>query len=452
MPRAANPPITRSILLFFALPAVLQGFMHAPALSLVQGIYAKETALSLTAIGVILTATRIFDAVTDPAIGAMSDAWFRRTGSRKSFVIAGTFVNLVGLWFLYRPPPDVSIAYFTLWSIVYYFGWSLTEIPYRAWSVELTSDHVQRNRVQVWAGVALMTGTCSFYFVPYVGQALGATDSTALDFRSLALSAAMIMALAPIFTALAVWRVPDGEIVVDRRKVPIRELWRALRGNAPLIRFTVALLGSGLLASLSQGAYFLFADTYLGIGQYYAMAAIAILPATFIAIPFWGFICGRFERHHVWAVATTLGGLLMAGLGFLPKGEASALPFMLLVVSTIFMISALVVLAPAVLGDIVDYGRWKFHEDYAATYMAIYSLVQKFVAGVGVGASLLLLGAFGYDAAAPIQTAGGALGMKLAVSWLPALGLLLLAPFLWRFPIDRATHARMIAEIQARKP
>lgn len=440
--------LPRGTLFVFALPAVLQGFMHAPAQALVQSIYAKETTLAVAALGAVVIAARLLDAFTDPAIGAISDAWFRRTGSRKPLVVLGTAVNLVGLWFLYRPPADVSLAYFTIWSIVYYLGWSITEIPYRAWSLELATEHVARNRIQVWVGIALMVGTFSFYFVPYLGKTLRFSDSTELDFRVLSLSAFLIAALAPLGTALAIWRVPNGKVAVERRRVPLRELWRALRGNAPLLYFCAVVLLGGLLTSVSQSAFLLFADTYLGIGPQFAMVMMLMLPATLIAIPFWGWVCNHFERHHVWAVSMSVAGLLMGSLGFLAPGAASLVPFAVIAIGTIFMISAVIVVAPAVLGDIVDYGRWKFHEDHAAIYSAVFTLLQKLVLGVGLGGGFLVLGAFGYDASASSQTESGILGMKLAASWLPGLGLLAVAPLMWRFPIDRAAHARMIAEIE----
>jgi len=130
----------RASLLVFALPAIMQGFMHAPAASLIQGIYAKHAGLPLVALGTAVLITRLFDAFTDPLIGWASDWWRQKTGSRKPFIVVGTLVTAVGLWFLYRPPEGVTISYFLVWFTVAYLGWTMTEIPYRAWSFELATE------------------------------------------------------------------------------------------------------------------------------------------------------------------------------------------------------------------------------------------------------------------------------------------------------------------------
>src|SRR3546814_1501961 len=66
--------------------------------------------------------TRMFDAVTYPLIGYLSDRSYVRSGTRRNWTIAGTLLSMLGTWFLLRPPQNVSVLYFGIWTAVLYVG------------------------------------------------------------------------------------------------------------------------------------------------------------------------------------------------------------------------------------------------------------------------------------------------------------------------------------------
>ena len=60
--------------------------LHAPALASLPGLYAKYAGIDLTAMGVILTLSRLFDVVIDPLIGFASDRTRSPWGQRKPWI------------------------------------------------------------------------------------------------------------------------------------------------------------------------------------------------------------------------------------------------------------------------------------------------------------------------------------------------------------------------------
>ncbi len=438
----------RGTLFLFALPAILQGLMHAPAKALIEGIYAKHTALALTAIGAAVLITRLFDAVTDPLIGLASDAWHRRTGSRKAFVLAGTLISATGLWFLYRPPEDVGIVYFTGWFMVAYLGWTITEIPYRAWSFELSSEHVMRTRIQTWLAVAMFAGTFAFYSVPYLTRALGLTTSLQINMDTLRYCALGIVALMPLSNLIAVLCVPDGQTHREPRRLGGQELWLALRHNGPFLYFIAMSVILLLTSGLAMGITYIYIDGYLGLSEQLAGILLLSAPATLLGLPAWGLLCQRYERKKVWAVALALGGLSYLAYGLVPAGGTSAGLVALLYGLTIFFLSSTHVVAFAMLGDVADYGLWKFGHDLSGTYTAFYTMISKSILGMGAGMALMMLGWFGYDPGAAAQSDGAAYAIRAMAAWLPGLGVMLIAPLVWRFPIDRSLHARLLDDIE----
>jgi glycoside/pentoside/hexuronide:cation symporter, GPH family len=439
-----SKPLPRRLLGIFAMPAFMLGFMHAPE-AMMQGIYAKHAGLPLGALALALIFTRGFDGLTYPLIGYLSDLTARRHG-RKPWLIAGTVVTVTGLWFLYRPPPDVSIYYFTGWFMVTYLGWKMTEIPYIAWSFALSHDYAERARIQTWRAMVQMIGIIAFYIVPYLAAAQGLSPTTELDFNSLGLVAVMIVILVPVMNLTTVWVVPDGDTgasTVRRAHVGMREVWRSMSRNRPLLRFLTAFILMTVLYGMATGAAYLFVDVYMGFGKQLAGILLVATVVQILSVPVWGRLCQRLERHRVLAAAWFGAAAFYGAIGFLPPGSGSLTVFAVLYTLGGLGFGAFYVVAPAILGDISDHGRVTFGEDHAGLYSSVFYFVMKSIGGVSVGLGVAVIGWFGFDATSTTgQSPTGQLGIRLISAWLPAIGLGSAAALLWRFPLDRAAIQR----------
>lgn len=436
----------------------MQGFMHAPEAQ-VQGIYAKYAGLPLVALATALLLTRLFDGITYPLIGYLTDKTFRTTGSRKSWILAGTIVTVVGLWFLYRPPTDVSVTYYGFWMAVTYIGWKLTEIPYGAWSFGLSRDYVQRARIQLWRAMATLFGGLIFFTVPFATQALGLSSTTELNLQSLSFTVIIIVVCVPALNLYALAKVPDGEAAPPSEKKKQRQNWHvvlsSIMQNGPLLRLLLAYIPVTLLTSMSAGTGYLFVNSYLDLGTHYAALMLIVMPFGLLGLPFWGWMCLRFERHRVAAVALLLAAVAYAGQAFVPSGEAGMIPMMILNPISAFAVVAVGVSIPAMVGDIVDYGRLKSGEDMSGIYSAILAFMSRSLGGVGGALGLAIVGYLGFDAATAQQSTQGTFAIKLVTVRLPVLGLAIAAPIFWSFPITRAKQeanreAIRASEIQPR--
>lgn len=446
--------LRRSMLFAFSMPAVMLGFMHAPESS-VQGIYAKFGGLSLTAIAGAMLFSRLFDAITYPLIGHLSDATFRKAGTRKAWIVAGTIVTVVGLWFLYRPPPNVTITYYTIWTIVTYVGWKLTEIPYGAWALGLSSDYVQRARVQLWRSMGMMFGSLIFYVVPFLSKAFGLSETTEMTMQTLGFTAVLIAVCVPLLNLYALATVPEGGSPSTKTESSAVGDWRgtlhAVTNNRPLLHLLIAFVPVTFLNGMSAGVTYLYADSYLGLAEQLPIILLLGVPFTLLGLPFWGWVCLKYERHHVWAVSLILASIAYAGMGFAPVGSAG-FPFMVtLYPITCFCQIAVGVTVPAMMGDIMDHERLCTGEDRSGIYSAILAFVAKSMTGISAAIGLAVLGWLDFNAAAHSQTATGAFAIRLVAVWLPALGMACGAPLIWRFPINRARQAEIHEAIKVRE-
>ena len=74
----------------YALPHLTHAVVTLPMALFIPAFYADELGLPLAAVGAMIASSRIFDVVTDPVIGILSDRIKTRWGRRKPWLAVGT--------------------------------------------------------------------------------------------------------------------------------------------------------------------------------------------------------------------------------------------------------------------------------------------------------------------------------------------------------------------------
>ncbi|TWO34038.1 MFS transporter [Seonamhaeicola sediminis] len=102
---------------------------------------------------------RIFDAITDPIMGYISDNTKSKWGRRRPYVLIGALimgVSYIFMWQLFKENSlQYNFWYFFLWSIVFYFGLTLFSVPYVAMGYEMSDDFHERTSIMAvaqWIG------------------------------------------------------------------------------------------------------------------------------------------------------------------------------------------------------------------------------------------------------------------------------------------------------------
>jgi len=96
-----------------------------PLVVFVPPFYAGEMGLGLSTVGVIFGLTKLWDIVTDPIAGALTDRYGPVRGRRRFWLLAALPLMLVGTYQIFLPPDQISRLYFAFWMIVIYLGWTL---------------------------------------------------------------------------------------------------------------------------------------------------------------------------------------------------------------------------------------------------------------------------------------------------------------------------------------
>ena len=103
-------------------------------------------------IGVALALPRIWDAISDPLMGHISDNTRSRFGRRRPYIFVGAIGLGLSFALLWLPSRDwsepVLLAWFIGMSLLFFTFLTIWSIPWNALGLELTPDVKERNGVQ----------------------------------------------------------------------------------------------------------------------------------------------------------------------------------------------------------------------------------------------------------------------------------------------------------------
>lgn len=118
--------------------------------------------------GLIFFAPRIFDSITDPIMGFISDNTKSKWGRRRQYVFIGGLIMGIAfiiMWQLYKENSlQYNFWYFFLWSLVFYLGLTLFSVPYVAMGYEMTEDFHERTNIMA---VAQWIGQWAWVIAPW---------------------------------------------------------------------------------------------------------------------------------------------------------------------------------------------------------------------------------------------------------------------------------------------
>ncbi len=422
----------------YALPALAVAMPTLPVYIYLPSFYATEVGLGLTAAGTALLVARVFDTVTDPVAGYVSDRLNWRWGRRKPMIIAGGLIAALSMLALVHPPATAGFGYLLITSICLYIGWTMVVVPYTAWAAELTGRYDQRSQITAVREGAMLIGILIASAIPVVAVSAGLVDGEAEGLRLIAWSA-ILMGL-PAFVWMAL-RVPDATLDRPRPKPPLvtgwREALRTMYANKPFVRLFAAWFVNGLANGLPAVLFLLYMEHALNIGEADRPQFILayFLPGV-LCVPLWIWLSGRFDKHKVWCGAMLLASAAFAVVPLLGPGDAAI--FLIVCVVTGATLGADLALPPSMQADVVDYDKMRHRRDRTGVYFALWSVATKMALALSVGIAFPVLDFAGFD---PTSEAPEAVWVLVVIyALVPVVLKGLAVVIVAAFPIGRKRH------------
>ena len=418
--------------------------LTAPILAVLPPLYAKEYGIELASLSVILLLLRIMDAVTDPLVGYLSDKTQTRFGPRKPWILVGAILSLWSSYHLFNPPESVDQFYIGVWLCGIYIGWTLLEVPYRAWSADITETYEDRSRLSLAVRFVGNGALMFFGFLPLIFS-----PTNEFDFAVLRSTSILLLIVLPIGTLLALFAAPRGRIPHASGGLNPVELWRCIRRNRALqiwlLALTIGYLGVGTAGAL----FFVLFDTYLGIGEHFTLISTTSQVVALASLPVWAWLIGRFEKRTV--MVTGLAGIActLPILHFIEPGPYALPLYMLNDALWYTFLMGFEVAVLAMMGDVADAELDRSGDGRAGLFSAAWAFSRKAMYGVGAAMAYAITGAFGYDPSAETNTDLAVLSLKTVNGGLPALICAIGAIIALAYPLSRLRHRDMQVRLAA---
>jgi oligogalacturonide transporter len=420
----------------------------------------------------VVLITQIWDAVTDPLMGFLSDHTFSRQGRRRVYFWAGIipiFVSFVILWLPLRLSVQWKKYLFVLIGcLLFRTVYTMIMIPYQAMKAELSMDYRERSSVNLYCMLFAAAASIVSLLVP-----MGLTGAFAREPRKAYIILALGLGLFFTLPWIAVYRATEGQdrfTPVKKQKVSLREIFQAFIRPFRIWSFRV-LAGVYLSVYIALDlmamtiVYFISYCLPMGpedlIGRLIPPILIAF-SAQLITIPIMLHLSGKWGKAPAFligAVFWACGLVLLFGLQ--PGASFAYLSFLAFMI--VSGLSAVILMLGSMQADLTDVGElYSGHREEGA-FSGLYLFLRKTASAFTHAGLLFWLGMAGYTRPSeqivnglyqPIQQPqpeGVYTAIRLSISIIPAILVLVAIVLASQYTLDARSHDKLNQCLEKRR-
>lgn len=344
----------------------------------------------------LLLVSKLYDMVTDPLMGVISDRTKTRWGRRRPFLMLGGAVSAIGLALVFNPPAigiqAWLIAYVLGALLVTYTGYTVFNIPYMAMPAEMTRSYHERTTLMshrvFFLNIGALIAVSAFLIVQWLGNDRAAHGTMGWAFATL-----IFLGCAYCFFGTARAR----QTFQKQHSYSIGRQIRTAFANRPLMLLLSAKFCQLLGVSLSTATGVYFKVVVLGLS--YRLTTFYLYTASLVVIafiPVWNLASRRYGKRLTYMASSAGYALVTLTWLLATADDPLAYVFIRAVLLGIFA-SGVLVLGAALLPDAVEYDYLKTGMRREGTLSSFYSTVEKLAFAVGPALALYFLSWFGYQ-------------------------------------------------------
>ncbi len=444
-----------SVIAAYGTPTVGVGYMYL-LINLYIMKFSTDVLLIAPAImGTIFGVSRVWDAVSDPLVGYLSDRTKHAMGRRRLWLLIG-IVPIAGTFIMvFSPPSSLGSVGLVTWMAVgvigFYSAMTIFMVPHMSLGAELTPNYHERSRLYGLRHASYTAGSILALISMQIlinaeSRGSGVVRSTAFE---LSVMAALVTAVLIGYAVLKLRERPDYQGRVHQTPFgAFRDVWQNPHARLVLVVSFIEHIGSAVIGILT-----------LYIAQYVvnepALAPAIILtymvPSS-LSVPLWVPLSRRFGKIRLWMFSMVLTGVSFGGmfvLPFLEAGDPKIYTYFVLAFFAGLAAGCGGTIAPSVQSDIIDYDEYKTGERKEGSYFAAFNFVYKSASGVMILVTGYVLQFAGFVPNQE-QTMTVQISMVTLYALMPLVCYVGGAILFSKFRLDEAEHARIRDELKRR--
>jgi len=409
--------------------------------------YSDTIGVPLGFISIAIAMATAFDAITDPAMGWISDRTQTRWGRRIPWLAVSLPGVAIAFWLLFSPPGDLtttgSAIWFTACYLVFVLFQTVFSIPYYALGYELSLDYNDRTSLFAVASYFGLIGMVLGTWLPELLEIqLGLTTRAA--YNTMGIIYAVLMVVTGLFL-LQVRERPEFMTLGENPFVP--GVRKAMRSRSFVVVLIIYILT--LVSFLVPAVLMFYHVTYVlqveNPELWMAIYAGILTGTGLFTIPIWAMIAKRIGKLYTLIIGQCIG----AGANFaLFWAGAGDVWYVLGVMIVLGFLGGVDFLITAMEADITDYDELLTGKRREGQFSALFGIVPKLVSIPGMAIPLSILAASGY-VPNEVQTPEVISSIKWIYILMPVVFYVLNIFVLLRYPISEKVHKAISKGIEA---
>ncbi len=414
---------------------------------------------------------RIYDAITDPIMGYISDNTTSKWGRRRPYIFIGAITSgllFAALWQLHAENSQIyNFWYFMIFSLLFLTGNTIYSTPLIGLGYEMTSDYRERTRLM---GFSQTISQFAWMLVPWLWVIIADPDlfpNQAVAIRSLSVWVGLACLALGIMPAIFCREI-NQDALTNRDTITLRNLIRNMKGlwrsmklifkNVPFVRLCMATFlvfnGFQMVASFSFFiiVYYLFNGSYESAGHWPAwFSTISAVFTAFLIIPVVTWMSHGWGKRTAFLISTAISivGYILKWWAF--DTENIWLMFVPIPLLS-FGLGGLFTLMMSMTADVCDLDElMNGMPRKEGTFGAIYWWMVKLGQGLALVLGGLVLKFIGFDGGAAMQSPETIANLRLADIVIPSLTALLAIVVMWRYDLNEEKAHQIKAELVRRR-
>ncbi len=414
---------------------------------------------------------RLFDAITDPIMGFISDNTKSRFGRRRPYIFIGAIISGVLFALLWQLDAENSqmynFWYFLGFSLLYLMGNTIFATPLIGLGYEMTSDYNERTRLMAFSQVV---GQIAWMVVPWFWVLIANPnlfDTQAEGVRTLSVIVAGICIVLGVLPAIFCKGI-DSSKMENRKELSFKTIFSNLKDliqgivqvskNRPFMRLCGATFlvfnGFQMVASFSYFiiVFYMFQGDYGLAGNWPAwFSTVSAIVTAFVVIPIITAIANKIGKRKAFIISTSISiiGYALKWWGFNPEN-----PWMIFLPIPLmsFGIGGLFTLMMSMTADVCDLDELNNGMPRKeGTFGAIYWWMVKLGQALALVMGGLVLKLVGFNQNVAQQTTETITNLRIADILIPGLTALLAIIVMLKYDLTEEKAREIKASLESRR-
>lgn len=340
----------------------------------------------LVAVGVVMVAARVWDAVNDPMMGMIIDSTRSRWGKFKPYILCGALLNCVFIVLLFTNHAQSEKLFVVIFAITYIL-WGMTytmnDISYWGMLPSLTTNFKERERLTSLVRIFASLGA---FIITALVPILTAGHASTM-YRNIAIGVAAVFVACQLLIVIGV-QEPRAAITRAGEKQGLKSMMQALFKNDQLLvaALVLLLIDLGYFITVGFGMqYFYFVYGVYG-GPEFTIFAIVLAVTQVLTLAFAPGLLKNVPRRTQFTIGATM---MAAGyVGFILTGILLPMHMATLIIVGFVLFSGQAItqlLTYVSFADSVEYGQWKLGRRNESVTFSLRPFVDKVAGAVQAG-------------------------------------------------------------------